>query len=143
MLSLLTLTLINCVFLIFKHQIVKVYICILQGRCRKLVGTFSATDLRGCYFETLKSWLGKSALAFTQEIVMGTPADRGTPRRELVTCLAESPLWEVIEKAVTKHVHRVWVVDQQGMLVGIVSLSDIIRVVRASLLENHPHPSGI
>ncbi|KAF7814380.1 SNF1-related protein kinase regulatory subunit gamma-like PV42a [Senna tora] len=97
---------------------------LINGRCRKLIGTFSATDLRGCYFETLKSWLGKSALAFTTQ-------DKA---RELVSCYGESPLLQVMEKAVTKCVHRIWVVDQQDLLVGIVSLSDIIRVIRTSLI---------
>ncbi|KAL2332472.1 hypothetical protein Fmac_020053 [Flemingia macrophylla] len=102
------------------------------GRCRKLIGTFSATDLKGCYMATLKSWLGISALAFTEEVASSplfTESDmqnRGS-RRELVTCYAESPLSEVIEKAVTRHVHRIWVVDQEGLLMGVVSLTDIIR----------------
>nr|KYP56798.1 5'-AMP-activated protein kinase subunit gamma-3 [Cajanus cajan] len=111
------------------------------GRCRKLIGTFSATDLRGCYLATLKSWLGISALAFTEEVA-SSPLYRESDmqnrgyRRELVTCYGESPLSEVIEKAVTKHVHRVWVVDQEGLLVGVVSLTDIIRVIRHYLLSD-------
>lgn len=112
----------------------------LQGRCRKLIGTFSATDLRGCYLNTLKSWLGISALAFTEEVATSPlyTASENTEnniRRELVTCHAESPLSEVIEKAVTKHVHRVWVVDQEGLLMGVVSLTDVIRVIRQSLIS--------
>ncbi|KAG4944968.1 hypothetical protein JHK87_040975 [Glycine soja] len=86
------------------------------GRCRKLIGTFSATDLRGCHVATLKSWLGISALAFTEEVASSplyTESDTQINRRELVTCFAESPLSEVIEKAVTRHVHRVWVVDHE------------------------------
>lgn len=113
----------------------------MQGRCRKLIGTFSATDLRGCYLATLKSWLGISALAFTEEIATSplfTASDTqntGTSKRELVTCHAESPLSEVIDKAVTNHVHRVWVVDQEGLLMGVVSLTDVIRVMRQSMLS--------
>ncbi|KAK8469821.1 hypothetical protein PHAVU_005G178300 [Phaseolus vulgaris] len=115
---------------------------LINGRCRKLIGTFSATDLRGCHISSLKSWLGISALAFTEE-VRSSPLysesdmqNRGSSRRELVTCYAESPLSEVIEKAVTSHVHRVWVVDQEGLLVGVVSLTDVIRVIRHSLLSD-------
>ncbi|XP_061351301.1 SNF1-related protein kinase regulatory subunit gamma-like PV42a [Gastrolobium bilobum] len=115
---------------------------LINGRCRKLVGTFSATDSRGCYLATLKSWLGISALSFTEEIAASPlyTADTQnlgtTSNRELVTCYAESPLSEVIDKAVTKHVHRVWVVDHEGLLVGIVSLTDVIRVIRRSLLSD-------
>jgi CBS-domain-containing membrane protein len=116
----------------------------LQGRCRKLIGTFSATDLRGCYINTLKSWLGISALAFTEQIATSplytaseTQNDiSSSSRRELVTCYAESTLSEVIDKAVAKHVHRIWVVDQEGLLVGVVSLTDVIRVIRQSMLSD-------
>lgn len=101
----------------------------MQGRCREVVGTFCATDLRGCEFETLRSWLGNTAFSFTQQ--------NTRTRREPVTCHPDSPLSQVIEKAVTNHVHRVWVVDQHNLLLGIVSLSDIIRVIRTSLLRNN------
>ncbi|WJX70054.1 SNF1-related protein kinase regulatory subunit gamma-like PV42a [Trifolium repens] len=116
----------------------------INGRCRKLIGTFSATDLRGCYINTLKSWLGISALAFTEQIATSplytaseTQNDiSSSSRRELVTCYAESTLSEVIDKAVAKHVHRIWVVDQGGLLVGVVSLTDVIRVIRQSMLSD-------
>ncbi|CAL0321998.1 unnamed protein product [Lupinus luteus] len=117
---------------------------LINGRCRKLVGTFSASDLRGCYLATLKTWLGVNALAFTEEVATSplfTASDTERSesercRRELVTCNAESPIYDVIEKAVTKHVHRVWVVDQEGLLVGVVSLTDVVRVIRHSLLSD-------
>ncbi|KAK7270661.1 hypothetical protein RJT34_25977 [Clitoria ternatea] len=113
----------------------------INGRCRKLIGTFSATDLRGCHVATLKSWLGISALAFTEEVASSplwnaSDTENRGRRRELVTCSAESPLSEVIDKAVTKHVHRVWVVDQEGLLMGVVSLTDVIRVIRQCLLSD-------
>lgn len=92
-----------------------------------LIGTFSVTDLRGCPIPQLRTWLPLSVLEFTEKA--------SATRRELVTCYAESPLHEVVEKAVTKHVHRIWVVDQAGLLVGLVSLTDIIRVIRASLVS--------
>ncbi|XP_054779970.1 SNF1-related protein kinase regulatory subunit gamma-like PV42a [Prosopis cineraria] len=111
---------------------------LIYGRTRKLIGTFSATDLRGCYVATLKSWLGISALAFTEEIGMSPlySPNTATSTRQLVTCYADSPLSEVIDKAVTKHVHRIWVVDQDGLLVGLVSLTDVIRVIRLSLVPD-------
>ncbi|KAI5392683.1 hypothetical protein KIW84_060018 [Lathyrus oleraceus] len=114
-----------------------------DGRCRKLIGTISATDLRGCYVNTLKSWSEISALAFTEHIATSPlyaaydiPNDIGNSTRELVTCYADSTMSEVINKAVAKHVHRVWVVDQEGLLICVVSLSDIIRVIRQSMLSD-------
>ncbi|KAL1812704.1 hypothetical protein ACET3Z_022769 [Daucus carota] len=116
---------------------------LVDGKGRKLVGTFSATDLRGCPISQLRSWLPVSVMEFTEKLSSNQPhpaahapedlSRSGT--RELVTCYAESPLWEAVDKALTKHVHRVWVVDAMGSLAGLVTLTDIIRVIRSSLLQ--------
>ncbi|KAH7857343.1 hypothetical protein Vadar_011546 [Vaccinium darrowii] len=115
---------------------------LINGKDRKLIGTFSSTDLRECPISQMQTWLQSSVLDFTEKlstIPSHTAPDeqqqQGTSPRELVTCHAESPLAEVIDKAITKHVHRVWVVDQRGLLDGLVSLTDIIRVIRVSLLS--------
>ncbi|KDP37073.1 hypothetical protein JCGZ_06129 [Jatropha curcas] len=112
---------------------------LIDGKGKKLIGTFSATDLRGCHLAALQTWLPLSALEFTEHIsaspVYASPNASNVLPRELVTCYPESPLEEVIDKVITKHVHRVWVVDEQGVLVGLVALTDIIRVIRASLLS--------
>lgn len=80
-------------------------------------------------------------MAFTEHIATSPlyatydiPNDIGNSTRELVTCYVDSTLSEVINKAVTKHVRRIWVVDQEGLLICVVSLSDIIRVIRQYML---------
>ncbi|PON48094.1 CBS domain containing protein [Parasponia andersonii] len=112
---------------------------LINGRGRKIIGTFSATDLRGCHLSALQSWLPLSALDFTETVwtspLFAEPNNAEPPKRELVACGPESSLAQVIDQAVTNHVHRVWVVDPHGLLVGLVSLTDIIRVLRLSLLS--------
>ncbi|OMP01358.1 Cystathionine beta-synthase, core [Corchorus olitorius] len=110
---------------------------LINGKGRKLIGTFSATDLRGCHFSALQTWLPLRAQEFT-EIVSTSPLFSARERlgpNELVTCHPDSPLSEAIDKVVSKHVHRIWVVDQNGFLVGLVSLTDIVGVLRVSLLS--------
>ncbi|XP_007023214.2 PREDICTED: topless-related protein 4 isoform X1 [Theobroma cacao] len=110
---------------------------LINGKGRKLIGTFSGTDLRGCHFSALQTWLPLRAHEFT-ELVSTSPlfaAREGLSPKQLVTCHPDLPLSEVIDKVVSQHVHRVWVVDQQGLLVGLVSLSDIVRVMRVSMLS--------
>ncbi|KAI4387458.1 hypothetical protein MLD38_005286 [Melastoma candidum] len=111
---------------------------LLDGYGKSLVGTFSATDIRRCHVSEIEKWLSATAQEFTESISAVTLHNGGTAAtsssRELVTCGDYSPLSEAIEKAVTKHVHRVWVVDGE-LLVGLVSLTDIIRVLRLSLLS--------
>ncbi|CAI0391436.1 unnamed protein product [Linum tenue] len=114
---------------------------LINGKGRKLIGTFSSTDLRGWHFATLQTWLPLTALEFTETVVSSplhavSPDSPTTESRELVTATAGSSLLEVIQKAVTKHVHRVWVVDSEGLLTGVVSLTDIVKALRVSLLGN-------
>ncbi|KAF5739086.1 putative AMP-activated protein kinase gamma regulatory subunit [Tripterygium wilfordii] len=119
------------------HTIHEDHSQLVEGGGRKVVGTFSATDLRGCHLASLKTWLRLTALHFTEEILTSplfSSSGVGSSR-ELVTCHVDSPLGEVIDKAVSQHVHRVWVVDRMGLLVGLVSLTDMIRVLRASILS--------
>jgi len=52
----------------------------------------------------------------------------------LVTCSPDSTLGEAIEAAASRHVHRLWVVDEEGLLRGVVSLTDILRAVRDAAL---------
>ncbi|XP_022998353.1 SNF1-related protein kinase regulatory subunit gamma-like PV42a [Cucurbita maxima] len=109
---------------------------LFTGRGRKLGGTFSATDLRGCHLATLQTWLQQTALEFTETIGKSALLE-GTAvgGRELVTCGEESSMKEVMEKVVSKHVHRIWVTDEHGLLLGLISLSDMIRAIRLSLLS--------
>ncbi|KAF5179620.1 Snf1-related protein kinase regulatory subunit gamma-like pv42a [Thalictrum thalictroides] len=110
---------------------------LLNGKGRKLIGTFSATDLRRCPTSLLQSLLHVSVLEFTEKTANGpmkTDGDVGQASRELVSCFANSSLAEVIDRAVGGHVHRVWVVNQHNLLIGIVSLTDMLRVMRSSLL---------
>ncbi|KAK9141738.1 hypothetical protein Syun_011138 [Stephania yunnanensis] len=113
---------------------------LVDGRGRKLIGTFSATDLRGCPNALLQNSLQMDVIEFTEQASKGSHStsggDLGKTSRVLVTCHAETSLGEVMDKAATAHVHRVWVVDRQGLLVGIVSLTDMLRVLRALLLSS-------
>ncbi|XP_042476223.1 SNF1-related protein kinase regulatory subunit gamma-like PV42a [Macadamia integrifolia] len=110
---------------------------LINGKGKKLMGTFSATDLRECPVSLLQSWLCIDVLEFTETVstkwTVNASGELGHSPRELVTCDPEMSLGEVIEKAVNGQVHRVWVVDKQGLLVGIVSLTDILRMIRVSM----------
>uniref|UniRef100_J3L9R3 CBS domain-containing protein n=2 Tax=Oryza brachyantha TaxID=4533 RepID=J3L9R3_ORYBR len=117
---------------------------ILQdGRGKRVVETFSATDLRDCPVAQLRSWLGIGVTEFKKKVSVyrasGNDARAGDEeeerrQRKMVTCSPESTLGEAIEKAAAHHVHRLWVVDEEGLLAGVVSLTDVLRVVREAAL---------
>ncbi|XP_078437863.1 SNF1-related protein kinase regulatory subunit gamma-like PV42a [Wolffia australiana] len=101
-------------------------------RGAKAVGTLSATDLRGVGVERLEQSLRMPVTDFLESF--------GEGKRALVTCTRESSLGEVMAAAETARVHRVWTVDDEGLLVGLVSLSDILRAVRRALLDAEAEP---
>ncbi|CAH8258823.1 unnamed protein product [Arabidopsis lyrata] len=108
---------------------------LVDGKNRRVLWTFSASNLKGCHLATLCSWLPLNALDFVEKIPR-TPlftAATSTPRRELVTCHV-TYLAQVIHMVTTKRIHRVWVVDQNDRLQGLVSLTDVIAAVRSALL---------
>ncbi|MQL78463.1 hypothetical protein Taro_010889 [Colocasia esculenta] len=107
---------------------------LVHRKGRRLVGTFSATDLRGCPIGLLQSWLSLTITEFKEKGLMHCNTGIARKPRTLVSCYPETSLGQVMEEAMACHVHRVWVVDGQGLLVGLVSLSDMLRAIQESLL---------
>ncbi|KAJ6850362.1 SNF1-related protein kinase regulatory subunit gamma-like PV42a [Iris pallida] len=108
---------------------------LLDGKGKKLVDTFSATDLRGCSVAQLQSWLSITVVEFKERVSSMVADELTSTRRKLITCHHESSLGDVMEKAVDAHVHRVWVVDREGLLKGLISLTDMLRVIREAVLQ--------
>lgn len=113
----------------------------LQGKGKRLVDTFSATDLRGCSVAQLQAWLSIDVMEFKQRVSARVNAGYDAAPcsatfQKLVTCHCETSLEDVINMAVQEHVHRVWVVDDEELLLGLVSLSDMLRVIREAVLHD-------
>ena len=47
----------------------------------------------------------------------------------------ETPIWNVIEQMCELNVHRLFVVDADGILVGVITAMDIVRQMRAAGAE--------
>lgn len=92
-------------------------VCAETGR---IVTTLSPSDLRGL-----------AGLKEVREVLLPVTEflrnRRGGRLTHPVTCTKDSTLEEVMLKAVTAGVHRVWVVDASGKPISVVSLTDIIH----------------
>ncbi|RAL41357.1 unnamed protein product [Cuscuta campestris] len=111
---------------------------LVNGKNRKVTGTFSATDLRACpipVLETCLKWRVVDFLWKLSESPVHESAGVRSTWKELVACDAEVTVGEAVEKALRHGVHRVWVVDDKGLLQGVVSLTDMVRVIRLCLLS--------
>ncbi|XP_057813349.1 SNF1-related protein kinase regulatory subunit gamma-like PV42b [Cryptomeria japonica] len=93
----------------------------------KLVGSLSATHFRGMGFEDIKMLKPETTVAEFFKMLASKSLTR-----PLVTVRPNTPLASVMGAAITNKVHRVWVTDENGWLMGVVSFSDIIGAVRRS-----------
>lgn len=87
----------------------------------KLVGNFSASDLVGLYRESYPDFL-LSVHDYLQKY----------SHRSLVPFKAHGSdtLLATCKELVATHVHRVWIVDGSDKPTGVVSLTDIMKIVR-------------
>jgi 5'-AMP-activated protein kinase regulatory gamma subunit len=100
-------------------------IAIVDSHTSKLVGTISASDLKG----------------MTQEnfVMLGEKARDWMARRgklgfqHVLTCRAEDTLERVLELLNLAAVHRIFVVDENQKVVGIVPLTSIMQIVARAL----------
>jgi CBS domain-containing protein len=86
----------------------------------KLLGNLSASDLRGVAVDFLVKTILRPARNFLQ-LVQGVDV---AP----VTTKLDETLGSAVRKMLEHRVHRVWVVDDQGCLDTVVSLTDVCRV---------------
>jgi len=87
----------------------------------KLVGSLSASDLRGLSDETLAA-ITRPSLEFIQS------ANQGRAPMGPVSCTPSDTLETAMDLVVRARVHRVWIADAEaGRPVGVLALGDIIR----------------
>ncbi|MCS7015446.1 MAG: CBS domain-containing protein [Gemmatales bacterium] len=65
-----------------------------------------------------------------------------TTVREIMTPVVyavspDTPALQVIQEMLHRHVHRLFVLDQSGVLIGVISTMDILRRLRQEVPETH------
>jgi 5'-AMP-activated protein kinase regulatory gamma subunit len=84
----------------------------------ELVGNLSASDLRGLDQNSFTELL-KPVMEFVKSVKR---------HRGLVTCKTGSTLESVLSKLANNNVHRLWMVDDQNCPVGVVTLTDVMKL---------------
>jgi 5'-AMP-activated protein kinase regulatory gamma subunit len=85
----------------------------------KVIGTLSSSDLRGITRYSLGR-LFLPVMDFLKEMHSGH-----VPKP--ITCTLDMPLIELMKLVCNHRLHRVWVVHEDGRLLDVVTLSDILR----------------
>lgn len=110
-------TVIKALQVIKDNQISAVAVVNASG---KLVANFSASDLVGLYRESYPDFL----------LTVGAYLAKHSHRSLMpLTTHASNTFREVVKELVASHVHRVWIVDGEGRPTGVVSLTDVMKVV--------------
>eukprot|EP00029_Vermamoeba_vermiformis_P007373 TRINITY_DN3178_c0_g1_i1.p1 TRINITY_DN3178_c0_g1~~TRINITY_DN3178_c0_g1_i1.p1 ORF type:complete len:309 (+),score=100.99 TRINITY_DN3178_c0_g1_i1:263-1189(+) len=91
----------------------------------RLVGNFSASDLKGMYTEQWPSF----RLRVDEYLAKHSP-NSAKP----VVVYHDTKLSDVVKELVESKVHRVWVVDGEMRPQGVVSTTDIMKLINASSL---------
>lgn len=100
----------------------------------QVIATFSNSDLRGMTWETLQERVKLPLLDFLRRQQHGTHDPNATPNKNHklnppVTCTESTRLGDALAEIVHHRVHRVWVVDKDGVLKDVLSLTDIIAAM--------------
>jgi len=93
----------------------------------KVIASISASDLKASTEKTLifdvhtplREYLSNCNRLFKKD-----------PNSKPITCTIKSTLCEVIAKLVKNHIHRIFVVDDNNTLIGVLSLCDVITAIR-------------
>jgi len=92
----------------------------VQNQLNQLVGTVSASDLRGIHVQKLIPLLGLNVMQFIKEVT-------GSSFGNQITVTPKDTLLNCMEKILKAEVHRAWVIDEDEHLLGVVTLTDIIK----------------
>jgi len=92
----------------------------------KVVGSLSTTDLRFVVTSNPSINLNRPIAEFWED----AKADKtySTPSR-IITCSYTDNVRQVITKMHSNRVHRLFIVDENGLILGVVSLSDVLKYI--------------
>ncbi|KAI8900487.1 hypothetical protein BC833DRAFT_581847 [Globomyces pollinis-pini] len=105
-------------------------VAIVSGK--QLLGTISMSDVKTIFAE-LNGWkhLFANCLTFFKDLRNKQTMDHdGNDLMPTFTVHPTSSLISTMEKMTATHTHRIWVVDSHQQVVGVVSLSSIIPILR-------------
>jgi predicted transcriptional regulator len=95
----------------------------------KLVGNFSVSDLRGCSAEELKHCLNLSVHGFfnrTKSFLL----------KDLITCNSSDTFETALSNMVFRHVHRVYITNNDKVPISVFSASDAVNHILASTVSS-------
>ncbi|KAF9418107.1 cell separation during budding [Podila epigama] len=100
-----------------------------------LLGNISMTDIQHVMKNLKSSWLWISCFQFVSKIRLTRGVETGEDQYPVLDVNSHSTFGYTLLKLQATKVHRLWVVNDLGAVVGVVSLTDAFRVL-SSLIDN-------
>eukprot|EP00850_Spirogloea_muscicola_P004394 SM000019S04938 [mRNA] locus=s19:168584:171635:+ [translate_table: standard] len=110
----------------------------VMGQGRRLLGNFSASDLRGCTAKSLRSLSSVTVETFFRRMEAETRHSQAgaSTRRIAVVCQPGSQLGAVLQEALTRRAHRAWMVDGAQCLLGVITFSQVLKAARQAAMTS-------
>ncbi|KAF9322608.1 cell separation during budding [Podila minutissima] len=100
-----------------------------------LLGNISMTDIQHVMKHLKSSWLWISCFQFISKIRLSRGVETGEDQYPVLDVSAGSTFGYTLLKLQATKVHRLWVVQDNGSVAGVVSLTDVFRVL-SKLIDN-------
>jgi len=124
----------NAFKLIQRHKISAVAVLDDDG---KIIGNLSASDLKGVVkSEDREGGGGSDPVGSLFLPVLTFLQQGGMSKFPVATCQLSASLSFVLLKIMALHVHRLWVVDENDIAIGVISLTDVMQAVISQKQED-------
>ncbi|KAF9580787.1 cell separation during budding [Lunasporangiospora selenospora] len=94
-----------------------------------LLGNISMTDIQYIMRNLKASWLWLSSFQFMSKIRLERGVETGEDQYPVLDVNSKSTFGYTLSKLQATKVHRLWVVNDSGAVVGVVSLTDVFRIL--------------
>ncbi|KAF9958102.1 cell separation during budding [Mortierella alpina] len=94
-----------------------------------LLGNISMTDIQHIMKHLKASWLWLSCFQFMSRVRMSRGVETGEDQYPVLDVSSKATFGYTLAKLQATKVHRLWVVSEMGLVEGVVSLTDVFKVL--------------
>ncbi|KAG0350701.1 hypothetical protein BC939DRAFT_441754 [Gamsiella multidivaricata] len=94
-----------------------------------LLGNISMTDIQLIMKDLKTSWLWLSCFQFVSKVKIAQGMEDGQDQYPVMDVNEKSTFGYTLSKLQATKVHRLWVVNDKGLVAGVVSLTDVFKIL--------------
>ncbi|KAG0041736.1 cell separation during budding [Gryganskiella cystojenkinii] len=94
-----------------------------------LIGNISMADIQFIMKDLKASWLWLSCFQFVSKVRQSRGVETGEDQYPILDVNATATFGYALAKLQATKVHRLWVVNDQGLVEGVISLTDVFKIL--------------